>query len=198
VGCEYAGGGQLVSARIRRATRKTGPRSKNWQRLVGRGREGSCRCAAQYRAALASSYLAEVGLSCTIRGARGAAERASRRGEGSRAEAGSRIVSRPGDPIWQAITDIMSGLSYGPKAKEAINKAVEKAPNSSRCMSRGASANYYLPAQLGGGAAARFPIFKRRSSSIRKNAEAYLWLGISLRQAKQDAEARQAFTKSLR
>ena len=30
-----------------------------------------------------------------------------------------------------------------------------------------------------------------------KNAEAYLWLGISLRQTNKDADARQAFTKSL-
>ena len=52
----------------------------------------------------------------------------------------------------QAVTDIMSGLSYGPKAKDAINKAVEKAPKSSMMYVARGVGNYYVPAQLGGGA----------------------------------------------
>ena len=97
----------------------------------------------------------------------------------------------------QAITDIMSGLSYGPKAKEAINKAVDKAPKSSAVYVARGVGNYYLPAQLGGGAKAAIPDFRKAIQLDSKNAEAWLWLGIALRQSGQEAEARQALTRSL-
>ena len=97
----------------------------------------------------------------------------------------------------QAITDIMSGLSYGPRAKEAINKAVEKAPKSSAVYVARGVGNYYLPAQLGGGAKVAIPDFRKAIQLDSKNAEAWLWLGIALRQSGQEAEARQALTRSL-
>jgi len=97
----------------------------------------------------------------------------------------------------QAVTDIMSGLSYGPKAKDAINKAVEKAPKSSAMYVARGVGNYYLPAQLGGGTQPAIADFRKAISMDPKNAEAYLWLGISLRKENKDAEARQAFAKSL-
>ena len=68
----------------------------------------------------------------------------------------------------QAVTDLMSGLSYGPKAKEAIDKAVEKAPKvDGMYVARGVG-NYYLPAQWVAAPRGRSPISGRRSSSIRK------------------------------
>ena len=97
----------------------------------------------------------------------------------------------------QAVTDIMSGLSYGPKAKDAINKAVEKAPKSSMMYVARGVGNYYVPAQLGGGAKLSIPDFQKAIELDPRNAEAYLWLGLSLRKENRDAEARQAFTKSL-
>ena len=97
----------------------------------------------------------------------------------------------------QAVTDLMSGLKYGPKAKDAVNKAVEKAPNNAAMYVARGVGNYYLPAQLGGGAPAAIPDFQKAIQLDPKNAEAYLWLGISLRQSNKNAEARQAFTKSL-
>ena len=54
----------------------------------------------------------------------------------------------------QAVTDVMCGLSYGAKAKDAINKAVERPPNPPWSTSARGVGNYYLPAQLGGGAKA--------------------------------------------
>jgi tetratricopeptide (TPR) repeat protein len=155
--------------------------------------------AAQYRAALASSYLAEVEIELhDKKTARAVAERGIKAAEKAVAlkpDAESYRVL--GTLYGQAITDIMSGLSYGPKAKDAINKAVEKAPASSAVYVARGVGNYYLPAQLGGGAAGAIPDFQKAIQLDPKNSEAYLWLGISLRQAKQDAEARQAFTKSL-
>jgi len=87
----------------------------------------------------------------------------------------------------------MSGLSYGPKAKDAINKAVEKAPKSSAMYLARGVGNYYLPTQLGGGAKGAIPDFQKAIDLDPRNAEAYLWLGISLRKENRDAEARKGF-----
>ena len=57
--------------------------------------------------------------------------------------------------------------------------------------------NYYLPSQLGGGAKVAIPDFQKAIELDAKNAEAYLWLGLSLRKDNRDADARQAFAKAL-
>jgi Tfp pilus assembly protein PilF len=57
--------------------------------------------------------------------------------------------------------------------------------------------NYYLPAMLGGGPKLASDDFRKAIQLDSKNAEAYLWLGLSLRKENKEAEARQAFTKSL-
>jgi Flp pilus assembly protein TadD len=155
---------------------------------------------AQYRAALAASYLAEVEIEQhDKKSARAAAEKGIKSAEKA-------VSLKPDSAEYyrvlatlygQAITDIMSGLSYGPKAKDAVNKAVEKAPNSSSVYVARGVGNSYLPAQLGGGPAGAIPDFQKAIQLDPKNAEAYLWLGVCLRQAHQDAEARQAFQKSL-
>jgi len=155
---------------------------------------------AQYRAALAYSYLAEVAIEIKDRKAgRQYAEQGIKPAEKA-------VAMKPGNAEYyrvlgtlygQAITDIMSGLSYGPKAKDAINKAVEKAPKSSMMYVARGVGNYYVPAQLGGGAKVAIPDFQKAIELDGKNAEAYLWLGLSLRKENRDAEARQAFVKAL-
>jgi tetratricopeptide (TPR) repeat protein len=155
---------------------------------------------AQYRAALANCYLAEVTIELHDRkGGRQIAEQGIRYAEKT-------VAMKPGNAEYyrllgtlygQAITDIMSGLSYGSKAKDAINRAVEKAPNSSMMYVARGVGNYYLPSQLGGGAKLAIPDFQKAIELDRANAEAWLWLGLSLRKENRDAEARQAFAKSL-
>ena len=148
----------------------------------------------QYRAALANSYLAEVAIELRDRKAgRQFAEQGMKFAEKAVAlkPANAEYYRLLGTLYGQAVTDIMSGLSYGPKAKDAINKAVEKAPQSSMI------GNYYVPSQLGGGAKLSIPDFQKAIELDPANAEAYLWLGLSLRKENRDAEARQAFTKSL-
>jgi tetratricopeptide (TPR) repeat protein len=155
---------------------------------------------AQYRAALANCYLAEVTIELHDRkGGRQFAEQGIRFAEKT-------VAMKPGNAEYyrllgtlygQAITDIMSGLSYGSKAKDAINKAVEKAPKSSMMYVARGVGNYYVPAQLGGGAKLAIPDFQKAIELDRANAEAWLWLGLSLRKENRDAEARQAFAKSL-
>jgi tetratricopeptide (TPR) repeat protein len=155
---------------------------------------------AQYRAALAYSYLAEVQIEQHDRKAgRASAEQGIKAGERA-------VALKPdnaeyyrvlGTLYGQGITDVMSGLSYGAKAKSAINKAVEKAPKSAAMYVARGVGNYYLPAQLGGGAQAAIPDFQKAIELDSKNAEAYLWLGLSLRKEKREDEARKAFAKSL-
>jgi len=154
---------------------------------------------AQYKLALACSYLAEVNIELRDRKqGRQAAEQGIKAGEKAlslkpNAENYRILATLYG----QAITDVLSGLSYGPKAKEAIGKAVEAAPKSSAVgVARGVG-NYYLPSQFGGGAQNAISDFRKALELDPKNAEAYLWLGVSLRKENKDAEARQALQKSL-
>jgi tetratricopeptide (TPR) repeat protein len=154
----------------------------------------------QYRAALAYSYAAEVAIELKDRKAgRQFAEQGMKFGEKA-------VTLKPQDAenyrvlgtlYGQAVTDLMSGLSYGAKAKDAINKAVEKAPKSSMMYVARGVGNYYLPTQMGGGAKGAIPDFQKAIELDSNNAEAYLWLGLSLRKDNRDAEARQAFTKAL-
>jgi tetratricopeptide (TPR) repeat protein len=155
---------------------------------------------AQYRAALANCYLAEVTIELHDRkGGRLVAEQGIRFAEKT-------VALKPGNAEYyrllgtlygQAITDVLSGLTYGSKAKDAINKAVEKAPRSSMMYVARGVGNYYVPPQLGGGAKLAIPDFQKAIELDRSNAEAWLWLGLSLRKENRDAEARQAFAKSL-
>jgi len=156
--------------------------------------------AAQFRLALASSYLAEVEIETHDKKA---AQQTAVRG----VQAAERAVAlNPNDAenyrilatlCGQAINDIMSGLSYGPRAKDAVNKAVSLAPKSSAVWVARGVGNYYMPAQFGGGAAQAVADFRKAIELDSNNAEAWLWLGIALRKQNNDAEARQAFGKAL-
>jgi len=156
--------------------------------------------AAQFRVALASSYLAEVEIE---QHDKKAAQQAAIRGIHAVEQA---IVLKPDDAenyrilatlCGQAITDMLSGLNYGPRAKDAIGKAVSLAPKSSPVWVARGVGNYYLPPQLGGGAAEAVNDFRKAIELDSRNAEAWLWLAIALRKQGQDAGARQAFGKSL-
>jgi superkiller protein 3 len=155
---------------------------------------------AQYRVALAASYLAEVAIEQHDRKqGRQAAEQGIKAAEKA-------ISLKPEVAEYyrvlatlcgQAITDVLSGLSYGPRARDAVDRAVERAPKSSSVYLARGVGSYYLPSQLGGGAKQAIADFQKAIELDPKNAEAYLWLGLSLRKENRDAEARQAFAKSL-
>ena len=154
---------------------------------------------AQYQLALVSSYLAEVAQELHDKTqAREAAERGVKAAEKA-------VALRPtaenyrllGMLCGQAVTDLLSGLSYGPRAKTAIAKAVEMAPASASVYVARGVGNYYVPSQLGGGAQLAVADFRKAIALDPKDAEAYLWLGIALRKENQNADARQALAKSL-
>jgi len=93
--------------------------------------------------------------------------------------------------------NVLAGLSYGKRARDAIAKAIEKDPKSPRAYLARGVGNYYLPPALGGGTGLAIADFRKALELDPKDAEAYLWLGLSLRKENKNAEARQAFQKSL-
>lgn len=154
----------------------------------------------QYRAALAASYLAGVDVEMhEKKPAHDVAERGIPFAEKAVAlkPDNGEYLRVLGTLYGQAVSDLMSGLRYGAKAKDLLSRAVEKSPKSSMVyVSRGVG-NLYLPAQLGGGPAVAIPDFQKAIELDGKNAEAFAYLGLSLRDEHKDAEARQAFGKAL-
>ena len=156
---------------------------------------------AQYRAALAASYVAEVALEVRDKKqAEQAAERGVKLAE--RAVALKPDVAEYyrilGTLCGQVVpANVLTGLSYGRRAQEAINKAVEKDPKSPAVYVARGVGNYYLPPALGGGMELAIADFRKAIQLDAKNAEAYLWLGLSLRKQNNNAEARDAFGKAL-
>jgi tetratricopeptide (TPR) repeat protein len=155
---------------------------------------------AQYRAALAASYLAEVALEVKDKKlAEDAAERGIKPAE--------RAVSLKGDARYYVVlgtlygqvvpANVLMGLSYGKKCKEAIQKAIEKDSRLASAYEARGVGNYYLPQALGGGYELAANDFRKSIELEPKRAESYLWLGLSLRHQNKNAEARQAFQKSL-
>ena len=156
---------------------------------------------AHYRLALAHSYLAEICLelrdkACAMAAAEAgipAAERAvALRGDLAEHH---RVLGTLCGQIVPAKP--LLGLKYGRCATESINKALELDPKSSLVhISRGVG-NYYLPSALGGGVELAIHDFEHAVRLDPKSAEAYLWLGLALRRAKRNAEARAALGKAL-
>ncbi|HUA57499.1 MAG TPA: tetratricopeptide repeat protein [Verrucomicrobiae bacterium] len=155
---------------------------------------------AQYQAALAASYLAEVHVELHERKpARDAAERGipfAEKAVALKPDAAEyfRIL---GTLYGQAVADLMSGLRYGARAKDAIAKAVQLAPKSAAMYVARGVGNLYLPAQLGGGPEVAIPDFRKAISIDPKFAEAWIYLGVAFRTDKNEDEARKAFNKAL-
>lgn len=157
--------------------------------------------AAHYRAAVAYSYLAEV-----------AQEMRDKGGVKRAAEAGIRSAERAvalkpdvaeyhrilGTLYGQIVpVNVLAGLSYGKKAQDAIAKAIEQDPKSSAAyVSRGVG-NFYVPQGLGGGLDLAIKDFQKAIELNPKSDEAYLWLGLAMRKANRNADARKAFSRSL-
>lgn len=156
---------------------------------------------AQYRAALAASYAAEVAL-----------EVRDKRAAFTVAEQGVKFAEKavslkPGEAEYYRVlgtlcgqvvpANVLAGIGYAKRAKDAIAKAIEKDPKSSRAyMARGVG-NYYLPDSFGGGPQLAVPDLRKAIELDAHNSDAYLWLGLSLRKMQKNAEARQAFQKGL-
>jgi tetratricopeptide (TPR) repeat protein len=156
---------------------------------------------AQYRYALASSYLSEVALEVRDKGL---AQRSAENG----IQAAERAISlQPnvseyhrvlGTLCGQVIpANVLTGLSYGKRAQEAIAKALQLDPRSAQAYLARGVGNYYLPAAFGGGMERALADFHKASELDPKLADAWLWTGLALRKSGKNAEARKAFNQAL-
>ena len=157
---------------------------------------------ALYRVALAESYLAEISIEQKDKNAaRSCAENGIRAGEkavGLKPD-NSEYHRILGTLCGQAIAggNLLIGMKYGTCALDEVNKAIQLDPkNPLGYLSRGVG-NYYLPPQFGGGVDKAIADFQKTIEMDPKLAEAHLWLGVALRKANRNAEARKAFEKSL-
>jgi tetratricopeptide (TPR) repeat protein len=156
---------------------------------------------AQYRMALASSYLAEVALE--LRDKTGA-ERAAKAGIPAAEHA---VALKPDQAEYHRVlatlcgqvipANVLLGMSYGKQAEDAIEKAIALDPKSAKAYLARGIGNYYKPAMFGGGPELAVRDIRRVIELDPKSAEAYLWLGLAQRKMHHNAEAREAFTKSL-
>lgn len=156
---------------------------------------------AQYRAAIAASYLAEILLELRDKSA---AETAALNG----IRAADRAVAlKPDNAEYYRVlgtlcgqvvpANVLMGLSYGKRARDAVGKAIELDPKAAKAYLARGIGNYYLPPAFGGGPELALADIQRAIDLDPKSAEAQLWLGLALRKLHRNADARRAFTKSL-
>jgi tetratricopeptide (TPR) repeat protein len=156
---------------------------------------------AQYKLALAESYVAEVAIEVRDKNA---AHNAAEAG----IDAAKKAVALKGDSAeyhrllgtlcGQAISaNVLQGMKYGHCAQDEVNKALQLDPKSSvNYLARGVG-NYYLPSGLGGGLDLAIKDFQKASELDPQSSEAQLWLGLALRKQNKNADARKAFQKAI-
>jgi tetratricopeptide (TPR) repeat protein len=156
---------------------------------------------AQYRSALALSYLAEVAIEVGDKNqARTAAESGIKAAEKA-------VAIKPDSAEYHRLlgtlcgqvipANVLLGLKWGRCAQDEVNKAVRLDPKSGiNYVSHGVG-NYYLPSSFGGGVDIAIKDFQKAIELDPKSADAYVWLGIAFRKAGRNAEARKALEKAL-
>jgi tetratricopeptide (TPR) repeat protein len=155
-----------------------------------------------YKAAIAYSYVAEVAMEVRDKnGAQRAAEVGANDAEKAIALNAKnadyyRVLGTLCGQIIPA-NPIMGALSYGKRAKDALDKAIEMDPKSAKAFVAHGVGYYYLPANFGGGPDNAIKDFRQAIALDPKSADAWLWMGMALKKQHQNAQARDALTKSL-
>jgi tetratricopeptide (TPR) repeat protein len=155
-----------------------------------------------YRSAIGYSYAAEVAMEMRDKGA------AQRAAEAGAADAEKAIALNGKNADYYRVlgtlygqvipaNPILGALSYGKRAKDALDKAIEMDPKSPKAFVAHGVGYYYLPVNFGGGPDNAIKDFKQAIALDPKSADAYLWMGIALKKQHQNAQAREALTKSL-
>ena len=173
--------------------------------LAGQSAEAAAKrsgdASAQYQAALAHSYLAEVAIELRDKAkAKQAAE------EGIKA-ARAAVSLDPNKSEYHRVlgtlcgqvipANVLAGLQYGKCAKEEVEKAIQLQPGSAMAWLGRGVGNYYLPPAFGGGVELSLKDIEKALALDPRLAEAHVWKGIALRKANRNAEARKAFTRAL-
>ncbi len=154
------------------------------------------------QSAIAKSYIAEVAMEVNDkRGAQQAAEDGVRDAEKAIGLKGTvadyyRVLGTLCGQVIPA-NPIMGALSYGKRAKEALDKAIEMDPKSARAFVAHGVGYYYLPPNFGGGPANAIKDFQQALALDPKSADAWLWTGIARRKLNENGPAREAFQKTL-
>jgi len=156
---------------------------------------------AQYRLALAQSYLAEVAMETGDKNqARAAAETGMKAAEKA---ASLKPDVAEYHRIWGTLcaqvipANVILGMKYGHCAQDEVEKAVKLDPKASaNYLSRGVG-NYYLPSALGGGVDVAIKDFQKAQELDPRSFEAHLWMGIALRKANRNAEAHKELQKAV-
>ena len=198
VGAAVAAGQELEDSRDRQDREAL---EKQIAILRGAAEKQSSSAAAQYRLALAQSYLSEVALELRDR------DQAKTSAEAGMDAARRAVDLNPDDAENHRIlgtlcgqvipANVLAGLRYGRCALDSIKKALEIDPKSSNAwLSRGVG-NYYLPESFGGGVKLAIEDFQKAIQLNAKSADAHLWLGIALRKAGRNSEARKALARSI-
>ena len=156
---------------------------------------------AQYQAALAQSYLAEVAIELGDKAlSKSAAEAGIQNAEKAvMLKGGSSEYHRIlGTLCGQVIPgNVLAGLKYAKCAQTEVDKALELDPHSALAfVSRGVG-NYYLPPAFGGSIEKAISDFQKAVQLDAQCVEAYLWLGIAQRKAGRNMDARKALEKAL-
>ncbi len=157
---------------------------------------------AQYKLALAESYMAEVATELKDK------VQAKNAAEAGIKAATAAVALKPDMAEYHRILGTLCGqvipsnvllgaMKYGKCSQESITKAIELDGKSAMAyLSRGIG-NYYLPAQFGGGIDIAIKDFDKALQLNPKMADAYLWRAVALRKANRNEEARKDFEKSL-
>ena len=155
-----------------------------------------------YQAAIGYSYIAEVAYELRDKGAsQRAAEAGVKDAEKAIALNGKnadyyRVLGTLCGQVIPA-NPLMGALTYGKRAKEALDKAIALDPKSAKAYVAHGVGFYYLPTNFGGGPENAMKDYQQAIALDPKSAEAYLWMGIARSKQHQYAEARAALTKSL-
>lgn len=190
--------GDLLSARNRQDVSALESAIQHLQQVA---QQNSSSADANYRAALAYSYAAEVTM-----------EIHDKKKSASMAESGLEFAKKAvaansnsaeyhrllGELCGQVIpaNPILGSLKYGQCARAEIDKAIELDGKLALAyVSRGVG-NYYLPASMGGGVDLALKDFDKAIQLDPKLAEAYLWKGVTLHKANRNAEARSALERA--
>lgn len=157
---------------------------------------------AQYRAALAQSYLAEIAIETRDKNlAKNAAETGVKAAERavqltpSNAEYHRLLGTLCGQVI--PANALLGAMKYGKCAQSSVNKAIELDPKSADAWIAHGVGNYYLPSAFGGGVELAIKDFEKAIQLNPRSSEAHLWLGIALRKAGRNADARKALGKAV-
>jgi len=194
-------GGVVEQARRSRDTQDTAALQALAARTLAAAAKRPASARVQYEAGLVHSYWAEA--LAELRDQQGS----RRAAEAAIGPAEKAVGLQPGSAEYHRLLGALYGqmipgnvtvaLRYGKRTLEELERALALDPASAPVyLSRGIG-KYYLPAMLGGGAEAALADLRKAVELDARSDEAHLWLGLALRKANRNPEARAALERAV-